>query len=599
MDRGNRLTRALKRLPETKLGYRMFLIYFFGGFCPLVMICLYLINGTNNILIQQAQKEELQELGGIKNQLAEMQNTIINVSKYFFFDTQLEEMAKKQYTDYQEMVDDYQSYSGFEDSRKYYYKMILSESIYLENETIKGNSKFVKVDDNIRELEWYKRVSSPDGGIVWDYLCHQSEGYDHALSLIRMIKTKKQENVGALVIYLRPELLEGYIRGQMGDTFIILNGEHVAARTGSEVDFEDIKSQLAGKKQGQWQQQIMAGERLCMMTVETLDMTDSSDYIQLVSVRAYNDILGRANRQSRKSLLLSGIAASVALIVIIAYSYSYSLRIGRFREQMGRAARGDLQLEEHIGGNDEISQLYEYLNTMIHEIQKLLAQIYQEKIHAEQLKTSQKDAELKMLASQIKPHFLYNTLETIRMKARINRQYEIEEIVKMLGKILRRSIETGEKEVSVDSELEFVEYYLKIQQYRFGERIKYEISMEDGLGDKRVLSLILQPFVENAIIHGLEGIQRNGLISIGVKKSGADEMSITIEDNGRGMDGETLSRLRSRMEGRRFEGDHIGICNANRRIKLKYGEEYGVLLESTEGAGTTARIRLPIYGNPD
>ena len=142
------------RLLETKLGYRMFLIYFIGGFLPLVLICVYLISGTNNLLIEQAEREEIQELGKVKNRMKEMQSTIINVSKYFFFDPKLEEMAKKEYTDYQEMVDDYSHYNGFEDSRKYYNDMISFESIYLENESIKGNAKFVKVDDEVRQLEW-------------------------------------------------------------------------------------------------------------------------------------------------------------------------------------------------------------------------------------------------------------------------------------------------------------------------------------------------------------------------------------------------------------------------------------------------------------
>ena len=582
------------RLLEVKLGYRMFFIYFIGGFLPLVLICLYLINGTNEQLIQQAEKEEIQELGSVKNQMLEMQNTIINVSKYFFFDPRLEEMAEKEYTDYQEMVDDYSSYNGFEDSRKYYNNMISGESIYLENETIKGNAKFVRVDDAVRQLEWYQRVSQEKSGIVWDYLYHQVDGYDYALSLIRMIKTRERKNVGALVVYLRPEFLEGYIRGRDGDTYLILNGDCVITSMGDGVGFSEIQKFLPRKEKEEWQEQVMVEDEPYIMTCETLRMSDSEDYLQVVSVRAYREILKKANQQSRKSMLLSGVAAAVALLVILIYSYSYSLRVEHFREQMQKAAEGNFQLEKKIGGNDEISQLYDYLNSMIHDIQKLLAEVYRERLHAEQLKTSQRDAELKMLTSQINPHFLYNTLETIRMKARVNRQYEIEELVKMLGKILRSSIRAGEKEVSVKSEVELVEYYLRIQQYRFGERIAYEISVEKELEDRMILPLILQPVVENAIIHGLEGRDQNGRIWICVERQTEKRMVISVSDNGKGMEKEKLAEIRRELKSRHFKGEHIGICNVNQRIKLKYGEEYGVSVYSKPGEETRVEISLPL-----
>ncbi len=128
-----------------------------------------------------------------------------------------------------------------------------------------------------------------------------------------------------------------------------------------------------------------------------------------------------------------------------------------------------------------------------------------------------------MLTSQINPHFLYNTLETIRMKARINKQYEIEELVKMLGKILRSSIQAGSKDMTIREEVELAEYYLKIQQYRFGERIQYQIYVEEGIERQKILPLLIQPLVENCIIHGLEGRERTSVTSISVSNA-ADRM---------------------------------------------------------------------------
>ena len=571
----------------------MFFIYIIGGFLPLILIGVYLIHGTNRLLVEQAENEEIQELDTVATQISELEGTLTTVSKYFYFDSQLEEIAKKQYTDYQDMINDYKNYTNFLVYRQYYNKLISNISVYMENDTIKGNLNFVQVDDEIRSEDWYERVSEEKSGIVWAYLPHKIDGYDHTLALCRMIKTKKSENVGALVIYIRPERFEEYIRDRAGDTFLVLNGGQLISSKCDNLSFKDIKEEMPDKTEENWQKQITIDGEEYIMTCETIQQKNSTDYLQVVGVRAYRDILKNANEQSRKSIILSGISVLFAVTMIMLFSWSFSRRVEHFREQMQKAASGSFALEKKLEGNDEISQLYDYLNTMIHDIQKLLSEVYREKLHAEQLKTSQKDAELKMLTSQINPHFLYNTLETIRMKARVNKQYEIEELVKMLGKILRSSIQAGEKEVEVKSEVELVEYYLKIQQYRFGDRISYSIAVESGLENKRILPLILQPIVENSIIHGLEGKEENGLIAIAVRKE-SEIMVISVTDNGSGIEEEKLETIQKELKSRRFKGEHIGIGNVNQRVKLKYGDEYGVTIKSEVGVETVVEIRLPL-----
>jgi two-component system sensor histidine kinase YesM len=588
-----KLRQLAHRLLGIKLGYRMFFIYIIGGFLPLILIGVYLIHGTNRLLVEQAENEEIQELDTVATQISELEGTLTTVSKYFYFDSQLEEIAKKQYTDYQDMINDYKNYTNFLVYRQYYNKLISNISVYMENDTIKGNLNFVQVDDEIRSEDWYERVSEEKSGIVWAYLPHKIDGYDHTLALCRMIKTKKSENVGALVIYIRPERFEEYIRDRAGDTFLVLNGGQLISSKRDNLSFKKIKEEMPDKTEEKWQKQITIDGEEYIMTCETIQQKNSTDYLQVVGVRAYRDILKNANKQSRKSIILSGISVLFAVTMIMLFSWSFSRRVEHFREQMQKAASGSFALEKKLEGNDEISQLYDYLNTMIHDIQKLLSEVYREKLHAEQLKTSQKDAELKMLTSQINPHFLYNTLETIRMKARVNKQYEIEELVKMLGKILRSSIQAGEKEVEVKSEVELVEYYLKIQQYRFGDRISYSIAVEYGLENKRILPLILQPIVENSIIHGLEGKEENGLIAIAVRKE-SEIMVISVTDNGSGIEEEKLETIQKELKSRRFKGEHIGIGNVNQRVKLKYGDEYGVTIKSEVGVETVVEIRLPL-----
>lgn len=199
-----------------------------------------------------------------------------------------------------------------------------------------------------------------------------------------------------------------------------------------------------------------------------------------------------------------------------------------------------------------------------------------------------------MLASQINPHFLFNILETIRMQAVVRDQKEIAELTKMLAKLMRHSIQAGSALRPLSAELQLVEYYLKIQDYRFHDRMRYRIEADPAdIEGLMIMPLLIQPFVENVIVHGLEGKTSDGLICVRVQV--ADTLTIIISDNGCGMSRETLQETRRLLDD--FENlnrEHVGICNVNQRISLQYGKPYGVSIDSEEGRGTAVMLCLPI-----
>jgi two-component system sensor histidine kinase YesM len=249
-----------------------------------------------------------------------------------------------------------------------------------------------------------------------------------------------------------------------------------------------------------------------------------------------------------------------------------------------------------IDGNDEIGQLYDDLNIMVESINKLINEVYLGEIQKEQLKLRQKEAEFKMLANQINPHFLYNTLETIRMKAFCNGDKEIADIVKKLGKIMRRNLEVSGKEVTLKSELELIEGYLQIQSMRFEGMVSYEMNIEDNIDTEsyKILPLLLQPVVENAFIHGLEEKRNKGtiIINIFIKEK---LLIVKICDDGVGIKLERLQEINKKLDC--FEennGKSIGLMNVNQRIKMYYGGEYEMKIESEFGKGTIVTLFLPI-----
>lgn len=578
-----------------KVRYRMLILYLVGGVIPMILIGNYLIQGTDRLLIKQAKNTEVTEVEMVQTQVKELVNTATMVSKYFFFNEQLEKISRTQYTSYQEQVTDFKNFTAFDDYGNYYNNMISHFSIYIENDTMIGNSRIVKVDDTIRSEAWYQNAIDTKGGTKWGYFRTGtgSYGYD-SLALTRMVKTSKGENVGLLVLHIQPERLNETISARDYDTMIVLNGETlVSEKDGNAIDFRMVQKELPGEESTEKQKVVQIGDEKYVMTCAAVSMKESRDYLQVVSLRSYADIVGKANQQNRKSVILFLVSIALASILMIEFSSSFAKRVERFHAQMQKAAKGNFELEEHLGGNDEISELYDYLGTMIWKIQKLISDVYREQLHAEQLKIEQKEAEFKMLASQINPHFLYNTLEVIRMKARASKQYDIEELVKMLAKILRKNIQAGSQDVEIQTEVELITCYLKIQQYRFGERIQYEIDMDPEMEHIRILPLILQPIVENSIVHGLEVKEGIGHIRISISRKDSD-LLVVVEDDGVGMEKEQLEALRSNMNRRNENGTHIGMQNVHQRIRLRYGENYGLELDSASGVGTRVKIRIPI-----
>ncbi len=220
---------------------------------------------------------------------------------------------------------------------------------------------------------------------------------------------------------------------------------------------------------------------------------------------------------------------------------------------------------------------------------------------AEKLRLIKKRVELSALQSQINPHFLYNTLDSIRSKALLDGQAEIASMTEILSKFFRYCISHDENLVKIREEINHIQDYYYIQKYRFEDRFDMNIETEnDDLYEFYIPRMTLQPFVENAMIHGLEKMNRKGHITIRLIQT--DKKVIArITDNGAGMNIEQLNKLNQKMQKHYFDagrkkGNHNGVAltNVNTRIKITFGDEYGIHYRSIEGTGTDAVITLPV-----
>ena len=247
---------------------------------------------------------------------------------------------------------------------------------------------------------------------------------------------------------------------------------------------------------------------------------------------------------------------------------------------MEKVKKGDLSIRIHTQSNGEMGRLTRSFNQMTEDLGRYL----EDKV---QRQKDLNETTLKLYQTQLNPHFLYNTLDTIKWEARIRQVPRIAVLAENLAIILRKSI-SSKPFIPLREELETIDSYVEVQKIRFTGRFLCEKEIPDQLEECLVPKMILQPLVENAIIHGLEGCE-NGYICIYAGREG-DVLNISITDDGRGMSPEILAWINS-PEPEKREG-HLGLYNIMRILKLYYGNEYGLKAEVTED-GTTVTLRLP------
>ena len=275
--------------------------------------------------------------------------------------------------------------------------------------------------------------------------------------------------------------------------------------------------------------------------------------------------------------------------VIYWYSEDFSSRVELLVKKFRRAETGDLSVSEKISGTDEIAVLDQQFNRMLGKLDQLIKTSYVQKLE-------NKEAQLKNLQLQINPHFLYNTLETISSIAAVKQVFVVCDICGKLGEIFRYSLGKNYGElVPLEQEMTHIKNYMFIQKIRYGDRLQVFYNIDVDAAHVHIPRFILQPIVENAISHGLSNLTSVGTLEVSAFEK-KDRLYIEIEDDGEGMVREKVAEItRFINTAKPVEGKkNIGIRNVNQRIKLAYGEAYGITIRSAPYQGSRFTIQLPI-----
>lgn len=326
-------------------------------------------------------------------------------------------------------------------------------------------------------------------------------------------------------------------------------------------------------------------------------MTLISDYIETLDATicyvVTNDTIRKNLNDARTLIIAESILAMILMSVIIYILTNLLLvKIKQIIASMRKVEDGKLDARVNVSGQDEMSELAFHFNRMISKIGDLISEVVKKQ-------EAKKNAEIHALFTQINSHFIINTLQNISMMAEIDSKYELADAINSLGKLLRYSMKWTKEYVRLKEEIEYIGNYILLMNIRYDYEIRLNIQIPPELMEYEVLKMMLQPAVENAIYYGIEPLGQNGEITI---RGYSDEENISIEiiDNGMGMDGESLEKVRQALTSdisvdMRLEkkGNGIGLKNVNERIKLFYGNKYGIEITSIKGSFTKLTIRLP------
>lgn len=585
--------RVLHRLPfvqkgafaNMRLRYKFFYIFLTVIIIPFSVLIYYSYTSTRNAVTQQTYASLGSTLAQINTNVENRLNYYGQLSNILYMDGQLGNYLSTRYEQAFYYLDAFQYINRTLSSIMTLNTSLEGITIFTDNKTLYSDGQFLTYLDEMPAALKSKALKAA-GGIVYDH----SENYavsDAHITLARSLTYfSMQHPYGILSINVKSSELYSLIKmeNSSNKSVFIIDETGRIISTGdkslsSDRLFDDypIQSKLSGSS-GSFDAKVGGQERF--FTYKRL----SNGWTTVITV-PYSELLANTNLATARIAWISGIIICAAVVLLYVTTKVMTKRIEKLLQQIRKVERGDFRLSVKFMGHDEIGQLSFAFNKMASKIQSLIHDVYVKEIAI-------KESELNTLQAQINPHFLYNTLSSISSLAVKEDAMQVYEMVNYLAKYYRVSLNKGKRIILIEQEINLVKNYVAIQEIRFRGKLHLHYDLDESLFGKTTIKLILQPFIENCINHAIwdsSGIN----INIKLKQSGEDIL-LQVIDDGLGMTRERLEQAFNKPG----NTSGYGIKNVNNRIKLTYGERYGVEMFSRLGIGTSATIRIPLNPGP-
>lgn len=450
--------------------------------------------------------------------------------------------------------------------------------------------------DNLR-----KKMNNTTGlqslGLIKSPLTTQSAPHNYCILFAQNIYGTSDpdsygQNLGTLFICLNPRLLVPYEH----ENYILLSdtSEKYCLLNGNRKEENFIYESYKNRQKTLFYKNFLVSDNYIFNTT-------SIPHTNYQLIVAYDRTSLEETLFQTGLLLFMIIFLSCGVILLLLYLLLNNMIVplGKIASHMNKISSStDYYVDNsfQVQGCSEIRTLNETFCKMLSERKKLTEQLYQATVNLYETKLQKKEAELKYLRSQVNPHFLYNTLESIKNLALSHRVPQIADVTESLSQLLRYNVK-GKQLVPLEQEVSIISAYLNIQNARFGKSLQIIYSILDDTKELMVMKFLLQPIIENSILHGFSGGGNYGTLFI-ASHCLQNKLLITIQDDGKGMSSEELHKLHTILQKNpsetSSEENHLGLSNVHYRIQLAYGAEYGLAIDSEQNEGTRITLSLPI-----
>lgn len=575
------LCRVLNRL---KLSRKFMIVYIFCVFLPLVITDSIIVYSVYEAEVNEYQYDMAYVASLYKNSLFNMLESNRMYINSINMNSRINAFLNEEYASPYEYYDEY--YQMINGSFLSSLSGLTTDHIcvYADNDTILDGDFFKKMS-NCKDTAWYRMYieNNEEEGM---YICYDEEQIGNSISQKRKIYYVKKMNYfkngceKIVVIQNDPSTFQRKMKelGNRYPMYIRLGNYVVFTNMGDNIVYEEDIPRLGEKS-----------------------------YKTIVSLKGLNLDLILYNDRSVASSVLQDyhvIIITMILFTIVIPLFTLALinksiitRILKLEQAFGEDEDNVFHHIEDIDGTDEIANLMRKYNSMVDLTNNLVTTVYKDRLKEQENDLARKNAELLALQSQINPHFLFNALESIRMHSLLKGETETSVMVGKLALMQRQNVEWGQDFVTVKKEMESIEAYLYLQNYRFGERLKFELDVTEDCENYLIPKLTVVTFVENACVHGIESKPTQGWIFVRAYKNDA-YLSIEVEDTGGGMTEEEVKDMEEKIKNVSLDSikgkKHVGILNACLRLKMITSNTVEFFIDSEEGIGMSVEIRIPL-----
>ncbi|NLL74029.1 MAG: sensor histidine kinase [Clostridiales bacterium] len=580
-------------LNNYKIRTKLLLIYCFCVLIPIIFTDATILYTVHKNYKDNRMTDLNYTMERVRSNLVDTVDSCMLFTYNLYTDEKLDEFISKEYVNHLDYYEDYTEMLKYNSlNYNYNYGRLYRILIYADNSTLVNGGSIARLD-TVKDADWYKAFVD-SGQDIFLYTYYDSEknyvpgaGTSRTLSIIRKLDkfdTYNQQGMGKVlkVDLDYSEMLKEVTNEKIDGHLYVRNKDLV----------------LFSNKPGTSSMREYEPASVIKTDDATLSMTFQTGFQEWEILIMANDVpfwsVLTSNRWIIPMVLFN---LFIPTILIYFVGKSISKRLLLITHYMGKVEKEQFEPIDINEGEDEIGKLIRRYNMMVMRIKVLIEVVFKGQADKQALELAKKSAELKALQSQVNPHFLFNTLETIRMRSLIKGENETADIIGELAILFRKTMSWGKDYISVGEEMAFIDNYIQIQRYRFGDKIKYYHYVMDECYDCIIPKLSISTFVENACIHGIETTDKEGVISVTVTKN-QDSLMIEVSDNGKGIDEERLIKLRKMIDNADssmlVQSDSTGILNSFLRLKTYSDNNVNLDIDSEFGSGTDILIQLPL-----